>query len=399
MRNAECKMRNGGNTRLSFRTLHSVFCILMASFIAGCHSEGVELNWTSLPAIPEPIGYSGSLAGVTGGALLVAGGTNFPDRPPWNNGTKTWYDRIFLLASPQDHWQFLDTRLPRPIGYGVCLTAPDGVLCIGGSDARQHHTDAFILTWTLGTPATPTVLGSTNTRVSREKPDTPRIPGKPGVLTRTDLPPLPRPVANACGAIVGSTVYIAGGLAEPTATSTLHTFYTLDLSAPSKGWRELPSWPGPPRMLGVAASFNGEFYLFSGTDLSPGPDGKPVRAYLKDAYRFSPSGGWRKLPDLPRSTVAAPTPAAVIGGRIAILSGDDGSKVNFQPLEDHPGFPHDTLLFEPLTGRWTSHGDWKLPAVTTPLVQWAGAKGWVVPGGEIRPGVRTPRVQLLTPEN
>src|SRR5204862_492855 len=81
------------------------------------------------------------------------------------------------------------------------------------------------------------------------------------------LPPLPLPCANACGAVVGRTVYIAGGIETPTATEALHTFWALDLDAQKPIWRELDPWPGPARMLGVAGALDDSFYLFSGAAL------------------------------------------------------------------------------------------------------------------------------------
>ena len=41
-----------------------------------------------------------AVAGVSGGALLVAGGANFPDKKPWQGGTKVWYDTVFVLDEP-----------------------------------------------------------------------------------------------------------------------------------------------------------------------------------------------------------------------------------------------------------------------------------------------------------
>ncbi len=31
-------------------------------------------------------------------ALLVAGGANFPDRMPWDGGTKVWHDAVYALG-------------------------------------------------------------------------------------------------------------------------------------------------------------------------------------------------------------------------------------------------------------------------------------------------------------
>jgi N-acetylneuraminic acid mutarotase len=351
----------------AFRILQVAFCILLA----GCQMPDHETTWSDLPALPDPIGFAGPFAGVSGGAMLVAGGANFPDAPPWRGGTKTWHDRVFVLPDPRSQWIESDVKLPRPIGYGVSITTPNGMVCVGGSDARQHHAHVFRLAW--------------STAERR--------------LQIADLPPLPRPVANACGARVRNTIYIAGGLAEPNAASTLRTFFALDLNAREPAWRSLPPWPGRPRMLAVAAADDASnaFYLFSGADLAPGPDGKPVRTYLKDAYRYTPESGWRRLADMPRPAVAAPSPAVVdlidARLRIAIHGGDDGANVDFQPLDEHPGFPRTTLFYNLAFNNWREAGDWPVPSVTNPLVGWAG--GRVAPSGEIRPGVRTPRIQVV----
>ena len=57
------------------------------------------LVWKQLPPIPDREGFAGSYAGVSGNALLVAGGANFPDKRPWEGGTKIWYDRVFVLEA------------------------------------------------------------------------------------------------------------------------------------------------------------------------------------------------------------------------------------------------------------------------------------------------------------
>src|SRR3954468_24475207 len=87
----------------------------------------------------------GPCRGGNRGALLVGAGANFPDRPPWEGGTKTWTDRVFVLADPAGRWVELEGKLPRPLGYGVSATTEAGVVCAGGSDARRHYADVFLL--------------------------------------------------------------------------------------------------------------------------------------------------------------------------------------------------------------------------------------------------------------
>jgi N-acetylneuraminic acid mutarotase len=146
-------------------------------------------------------------------------------------------------------------------------------------------------------------------------------------------------------------------------------------------------------MLAVAGSLDESFYLFSGVQLSGDNPGKPVRHYLKDAYRFSPATGWSRIADLPRPAVAAPSPAIPRDGQLLVLSGDDGELVNFEPKSAHPGFPRDVLAYDPAADRWTKLGDSPLSRATAPVVLRSGSA--VVVSGEARPGRRTLEVWAL----
>jgi N-acetylneuraminic acid mutarotase len=334
--------------------------LVAAALLAFPAVAAEPVRWERLAPLPDSEGFAYPFAGVHRGALLVAGGANFPGKRPWDGGDKVWYDTVFVLERPEGAWK-IGGRLPRPLGYGVSIPTPDGVLCLGGSDAGGHHADAFLLRWEEG-----------------------RIATRP-------FPALPRPVANLCGALLGSTIYLAGGIATPDATAALTTFWALDLAAPERRWRELPSWPGPGRMLAVAAVADGAFFLVSGAALAPDAQGKPVRTYLQDAYRYDPGRSWRRIADLPRPAVAAPTPAPPDGARgFVVLGGDDASRLNVTPLSAHPGFPGETWAYDPAADAWRAAGRMPRPTVTVPVVEWEGR--YVIPSGELRPGVRTPEV-------
>lgn len=340
-----------------------------------CHAQPSHgqawLEATQWPSIPDAVGVAAPFAGVSGEVLIVAGGANFPDAPPWEGGTKIWHDRVYALTQAKGqsdangHWRRVG-KLPRALGYGVSITTNEGIICIGGSDATRHYSDVFRLVF--------------NGKTVRHDP----------------LPSLPRPIANGCGAMVGNIIYIAGGLESPTSTTALKTFYALDLSQPSPKWEELEPWPGDGRMLSVAGAHKGSFYLFSGTSLAPDAQGKPVRTYLKDAYRYDPSKGWTKLPDMPRPAVAAPSPAPNVGpAHLAIMGGDDGANVNFTPLSAHPGFAKTVLAYSTITDSWASVEGLAASAVTVPVVEWKGVH--LITSGEIRPGVRSPAVWSFKP--
>jgi SSS family transporter len=91
-------------------------------------------------------------------------------------------------------------------------------------------------------------------------------------------------------------------------------------------------------------------------------------------------------------------PAIAFGqSHIFALGGADGSLFHQadQLRDRHPGFPRDSLAYHTITDTWTTAG--KMPAnhVTTTAVMWQGRI--VVPSGEVRPRVRSPRVWSIRP--
>jgi N-acetylneuraminate epimerase len=339
-----------------------VFVLLATAPVTGIAEPAAQ--WRGLPPLPDAEGFAGAFAGVSGGALIVAGGANFP-REKWSAApVKVWHDTAFVLERPNGEWRS-GFRLPRPLGYGVSVSTDDGIVCIGGSDAERHHADVFRLAW------------------------------RNGKLIAAPLPPLPSPCANACGALLGRTIYVAGGIESPSATVAMRIFRALDLDATERGWREEEPWPGPERMLAVAGVQDGAFFLFSGARLTAGADGKPAREFLRDAYRFTPGKGWRRIADLPRAAVAAPSPAITIGAKqMLLVSGDDGTQVTFSPLEKHPGFPRDALLYDVEKDAWSPAGAVPFSRATATVVPWHG--GFAIPSGETRPRERSPEVWMGT---
>jgi len=343
--------------------------ILLVAVIATCHGKmnTPAPRLSALEPLPDVHGYAGMFAGVSGGALLCAGGANFPDKPLSQGGKKVWHDQVFVLEAPDQAWRAAG-RLPRANGYGVSATWRDGIVLAGGGDANANFRECRMMRWD-----------------GRQ-------------LTFLPLPSLPAAVANACGALVGDSLFIAGGQETPSATSTLARCFVLDLAAAERAWREVP-WPrgAPGRVLGVAAALDGWFYLFSGTDLYAGPTGAAERRYLNDAWRYREDAGWQRLADLPHAVVAAPSPAMAAGrGNLAIAGGVWPEYLAaIPPNAPHPGFSRGMLVYDSGADRWISIEAGGLPPgapprVTAPLVAWRDRH--VVTSGEVAPGVRTPSV-------
>ena len=315
------------------------------------------LKWSKLPPIPDALGVAAPYAGVSGTSLIVAGGANFPGGMPWEGGKKVWHDRVWALDKPDGKWREAG-KLPRPLGYGVSVTARGGLVCVGGSDADRHYADTFLVT---------------------TEPDGFRI--KP-------LAPLPIPLANMAGSLVGDSVFVAGGAEAPGEKEATNRAFMLSLE--KNEWKEIAPLPGKARILAMAASDGERFMVFGGVALVPATDGKIVREYLRDAWAYGRKG-WSQLPDMPRTVAAAPSPLPVIGGRWWILGGDDGSRFGFQPVEKHPGFPGVILAFK--DDKWTESGVVPASRATVPVTVWHGAA--IIPSGEARPGVRSPEVWRL----
>ena len=352
------------------RSIEAQFLVPI-SFQIGKHKETEssmkgtsKLEWQRLPDLNDPRGFAGQFVGTINNKLVLVGGTNFPDKPVWDGGIKGWYHDAYVLEAPNSEWRKIG-KLPetRAVGYGVSISTDAGLLCIGGADATKHLTDVFLLT----------------------------LDGDE--LKTRDLPLLPSPCAYLSGAQIGNTVYVAGGIAKPDAVRTMRTFWSLDVKNLDAGWQVLEPWPGNGRMLAVTAAVDGSFYLSGGCDLHPGPDGKPMRAYQNDSYRYTPGKGWTKIATAPTGIVAAPTPAVVEGKQIIVFGGDDGSRLGHKPPQDHPGFPKNVYTYDTAADQWQRIGAAPFVPVATPVVKWHG--GYVVASGEIRPAVRSREVWML----
>jgi N-acetylneuraminic acid mutarotase len=333
--------------------------LLLTTILA---SHAAPLQWQELAALPAERGVAAPFAGVSHGALLVAGGAHFPDKMPWEGGQKKWLDNVWLLPRPDAKWQVVG-KLPHPLAYGVSASYKDSLICVGGSDTEKHYAECWRLTW------------------------------KQETLVTETLPSLPMALATASGALLGDALMLSCGAAMPGESVATNRTFLLDLAAATMAWKELPPLPAQPRILATAATHHGKFYLFGGAAFIQNAEGKYSRQYLKEAWCYEAQEGWKRLGDLPCPNVAAPTPAPFHQGKLLLLAGDDGSRAGFEPVDKHPGFPARILAYDPVADSWTQPGDLPAPRATAPCVPWLG--NFIIPSGEVRPGVRSPAVWSL----
>ncbi len=346
--------------RRAFIAIASALPLAVASCAPRSRLSG---QWTRLTPLPNVLGVAAPFAGVGNGTLLVAGGANFPDGFPWEGGRKVWHDLIYQPATPKGRW-----------GCRRKAAAPAGVWSF------DHHAARTRL---CGRQRCGQALPGRISFVHERRYVAPRIHACPAFASR-----------QRGGRLGGNRRILVGGSAEPGEHSALNQLWALDLSRLSAGWRELEPLPAEPRFLPVAASRAGDFFLFGGVGLTA-REGKPQRVYLRDVWRYRSGDGWRRVADLPHPLAAAPSPAPVVGGEILLLPGDDGSQFDFQPAEKHPGFPRSMLAYDIRRNTWRDAGEAPFAHVTTSCVDWRGR--FLIPSGEVRPGVRSPEVWSLMP--
>lgn len=349
-----------------------IFCIaLLAALASSCaghnSADATTIEWQTAPSIPDSVGLSASYAGVdAGGVVVVAGGCNFPERSLVEGGRKVFSDRIYTLAPKATAWVLSGEKLPVAAAYGVSISTTQGLYLIGGTpDGKRSLTETYLY--------------------------------KGGELTTLEAP-MPRGVDNGAGALMGSKIYIAGGLSNGVPS---HSVYVLDTQ--KQTWDSLPAFPGAARVQPVVVAQNAaeemRLYILGGFD----PISKKV---LTDGWAWSTS--------LQQWVAVHDAPGAINGGdgfslgvhTILVVGG-----VHKERFEEALSIVEDStrLAYNSHAPEWYQFND-KLLAYNTIVDRWCetgvipggGRAGMKVVGtptgdfyilmGETMPGVRTPEV-------
>jgi len=352
----------------------------------------ISIEWKTIAELPpfrdqsKSIGVAGPVVGIINNKLIVAGGANFPDKMPWQGGKKIYYNNISIFNKEKEQvfQEKIQNSLTSNIAYAANCITPLGVVYAGGENELGFSDKVYLLQWD---------EASNN-------------------LRQTKLPDLPVETTNGSLVCIDNTIYFLGG---ETLTNTTNQFYSLNLIKINQGWMTLPVLPKPlSNMVVVAQYLNGQkqIYLMGGRAKQK----NGISDFSSDVYSFDIHLKiWDKKKSLPYP-LSAGTGAVVSEKYILLFGGDQGerfnkveqtiSNINLEKeqfkkenlisiknklLESHPGFSNEILLYNTQKNIWLSNGF--IPfntSVTTNLVQWGDEI--IIPSGEIKAGVRTPRI-------
>ena len=348
-------------------------------------------------------GVSGAYCGLIDGHLILAGGANFPGVPAADGGGKRYYDAIYAttnnvcrrvkgLLSEEDGkafkhgltWEQVGV-LPVPMAYGVSVSDEDGMVLVGGCNAAGGLSMAF--------------------RISRGD----------GSLRMEQLPSLPFTLDNMAGARLGDRIYVVGGLKDGQPSASM---YALDFNYGE--WFECAPLPNP-RMQPVCVAQDGKLYVWGGyvqpTDSLGRVLGESCAVYA-DGYQYNPqTDKW--------APVASPTnaeghPLTLSGGaavpwgnkEILAVGGVNrnvflGGIQGLFPMPDYLlhepewyRFNTNVLVFSTVTGQWRTLTQSPLTAragaAVVPVPASASVPAALLLGGELKPGIRTNEVTLIS---
>lgn len=371
--------------------------LFSALLLGGLCSSAAASDFTvrtagSLPAIDGAAnpGVAGAFIGKVGDRIILAGGSNFSQGAPWEGGEKQFEDAVYLLTPSGGAYKcelVADAKLPAGVAHGCAAAAGRSLYCFGGQTADAESRAVYALT-----PA--------------------------GNSVRVDaVGELPEGFRPAAALLYKDEIYLHG------VKDDANAFWRF--SPVSGKWTELTACPGAVRSAGpaFAAQHNGRenaMYLIGGRHQKEGEF-----LIYSDVWEYLPlSDRWQARGDATvdgKPVVVMYAQAVPYGsGHVLVLGGDDGRELvrraalervigqaaTPQEAEDlraelreaftaHEGFSKEVLAYHAITDTWVSLGEAEtgFPAVTTAVV--AGNQ-IVIPSGEVRPGVRTPDVQVVT---
>lgn len=340
---------------------------------ADCETRRPEkITWEELSALPNSAGLSGAYAGVSNGALIVAGGSNFPQTPEGKTGNRFWYTDIYVLSDAEQEAWLTGFKLEKPQAYGASVSNGEHLILIGGNNAEGYHNEVTKITW-----------DATTQKIKQET-----------------MPSLPQAIAYTGAAEIDDIVYVVGGQVDGERSSLKNIFWSLDLKNQEAGWKSLEPWEGPARrcaiVVGQNTGYRRNLYIIGGETQFEDEKGEFQFESMTDGYRYSLNNEqWEQITNAPHPVTAAPS-IAYGQSHVLIFGGktDKNAGMNLSTKgDDHPLYSHDLLVYHTITDTWLIQAEIPSGVVSAEATPWG--EGIVLTGGETEPGIITPKVQLM----
>ena len=334
---------------------HPLTILALTAAMISCTANNMTVN--DLPQIPDPAyakGVSAPFCGVADGTLIVAGGANFPDKPLLEGGAKKVYDDIWALIGGE--WVRAG-HLPDSVAYGATFQVPGGLVLAGGSVRGVPSDKVYLLS-----------LSGNEARLE-------------------ELPSLPVGIAEAAAASLDGRLYLTGGSGSDAIYSCLAGEYL---------WEKVATLPMP--LVQPLAFATGEnLYIWGG--FNPRTLEVPSCGWRYSGGRFEP------CPDIPDGGTFTGSASTVLPDGSFMVVGGVNRDIFARALHNTPEdripylskepaeyrFRSDVFVFDPKTCSWSTFASFPECALAGPGVTLLG-DSIVVCGGEIKPGVRSPRL-------
>ncbi|MEY3897475.1 MAG: hypothetical protein RLZZ214_2996 [Verrucomicrobiota bacterium] len=269
---------NAGSRRLTL--VCGMICALLTTFVLAEKPTGVaqkiELKSGGLPGLPGSL--NGGLVGKLGSTLIAAAAS----RAPRGDGALALWTAEAVGASS---WKETTVIVP---AWAAAAQWEDRLIVAGGMLGEKPVASLSILSMDAS-----------------------------GALKSERLPDLPQPLAGAGAAMIGTTLYVFGGVSSMEPAVFEKKLWKLDFTdgVPAPSWSEGEDFPDSPRAFFAVTAQYGMLCAFGGI----GPDlriSNETWVYRPRPIEATSYIGWKQVSDLPHPSARA---SAVALGQASVM--------------------------------------------------------------------------------
>lgn len=264
------------------------FCGMIALLLPGIarasksaeHAQKIELKSVGLTSLPGEI--QGGLAGKVGSNLLAATAT---EKPRSDGALAIWTCPLKPETKSQGLWKESTVTVP---AWAASAQFEDRLIVAGGLLGGKPVAGISMLSMDAS-----------------------------GGVKSEPLPDLPQPVAGAGAAMIGTSLYVFGGMSSMEPAVFAKRLWKLDFTdgIPANSWSEGEVFPNSPRAFAAVTSQYGMLCVFGG--IEPGLRiSNETWVYRPKPIEATNLIGWKRVSDLPFPSAGA---SAVALGQAGVM--------------------------------------------------------------------------------